>query len=126
MFRAAYRSPSGAPNCICCLWFIYPCGVRSLYRLGGNCPLSAWTTADHHMGYITRGCKYSSELLLMSGMPLETCRAFNKFWNDKFYYKVVSCWLFLLIHIRNCQFTGAQPLVNTIRPLVTKSGKYVE
>ena len=23
---------------------------------------------------------------------------FNKFWNNKFYYKVASCWLFLLIH----------------------------
>jgi hypothetical protein len=23
----------------------------------------------------------------------------NKFWNNKFYYKVASCWLFLLIHI---------------------------
>jgi len=35
---------------------------------------------------------------MMSGMPLETCRAFNKFWNNKFYYKVASCWLFTLIH----------------------------
>jgi len=35
MFRAAYRSSSGAPNCICSLWFIYPCGDR---------PLSSWTT----------------------------------------------------------------------------------
>jgi len=34
---------------------------------------------------------------MMSGMPLETCLAFNKFWNNKFYYKVASCWLFLLI-----------------------------
>jgi hypothetical protein len=34
---------------------------------------------------------------MMSGMPLETFRAFNKFWN-KFYYKVASCWLYLLIH----------------------------
>jgi len=34
----------------------------------------------------------------MSSMPLETCWAFNKFWNNKFYYKVASCWLFLLIH----------------------------
>ena len=33
MFRAAYRLSSGAPNCICSLWFIYPCGDRS--RLGG-------------------------------------------------------------------------------------------
>jgi len=33
MFRAAYRSSSGAPNCICILWFIYPCGDRPLSRL---------------------------------------------------------------------------------------------
>ena len=36
MFRAAYRSASGAPNCICSLWFIYACGDRPLSRLGGN------------------------------------------------------------------------------------------
>jgi hypothetical protein len=40
----------------------------------------------------------SLELLMMSGMPLETCWAFNKFWNNKFYYKVASYWLFILIH----------------------------
>jgi hypothetical protein len=33
MFRAAYRSSSGAPNCIYSLWFIHPCGVRPLSRL---------------------------------------------------------------------------------------------
>ena len=32
----------------------------------------------------------------MSGMPLETCWAFNERWNNKFCYKVASCWLFLL------------------------------
>jgi len=32
----------------------------------------------------------------MSGMPLETCWASNERWNNKFYYKVASCWLFLL------------------------------
>jgi len=35
---------------------------------------------------------------MMSGMPLETCLAFNERWNNKFYYKVASCSLFLLIH----------------------------
>ena len=35
MFRAAYRSASGAPNCTCSLWFIYTCGARPLSRLGG-------------------------------------------------------------------------------------------
>jgi len=76
MFRAAHRSSSGALNCICNLWFIYPCGDRPLSRLSG-------TTAAHHMGIQTRGCKYSLELLMMSGVPLETCWAFNKF-----YYKL--------------------------------------
>ena len=60
MFRAAYRSSSGAPNCICFLWFICPCGDRPLSRLGGN--WVPWTTAGHHMGIYTRGCKYSLEL----------------------------------------------------------------
>jgi hypothetical protein len=35
-FRAAYRSPWGAPNCICSLLFIHPCGDRPLSRLDGN------------------------------------------------------------------------------------------
>jgi len=38
------------------------------------------------------------QLLMMSGMPLETCWAFNERWINKFYYKVASCWLFLLSH----------------------------
>jgi len=41
---------------------------------------------------------------MMSGMPLETCWAFNKLWNNKFYYKVASCWLFLLIKLKVCLF----------------------
>jgi len=36
MFRAAYCSSSGAPNCICSLWFTYPCGDWPLSRLGRN------------------------------------------------------------------------------------------
>ena len=34
----------------------------------------------------------------MSGMLLKTCWAFNERWNNKFYYKVTYCWLFLLSH----------------------------
>ena len=30
MFRAAHRSSSEALNCICSLWFIYPCGDQPL------------------------------------------------------------------------------------------------
>ena len=44
MFRAAHRLSSGALNCICILWFIYPCGDRPLPRLSGNL-----ATAGHHM-----------------------------------------------------------------------------
>jgi len=33
MFRAAYRSSSGALNCICSLWFTYACGDWSLSSL---------------------------------------------------------------------------------------------
>jgi hypothetical protein len=36
MFRVAHRSSSGALNCICSLWFIYPCGDRPLSRLSGK------------------------------------------------------------------------------------------
>jgi len=43
--------------------------------------------------------KIQLELLMMSGIPLETCRAFNERWNNKFCYKVASCWLFLLKQI---------------------------
>jgi len=34
MFRAAYRSSSGAPNCICSLWFIYPKHVEPSINFG--------------------------------------------------------------------------------------------
>jgi len=34
---------------------------------------SALTTASRHMGIYTRGCKYSLELLMISGVPLQTC-----------------------------------------------------
>jgi len=31
----------------------------------------------------------------MSGVSLETCWAIKKHWNNKFYYTVASCWLFI-------------------------------
>jgi len=46
MFRAAYRSSSGTPNCICSLWFIHTCGDRPLSSLSG---FSDLTTAGHHI-----------------------------------------------------------------------------
>jgi len=35
------------------------------------------------------------QLLMMGGVSPETCWAFKKHWNNKFYYTVASCWLFL-------------------------------
>ena len=46
--------------------------------------------------YVNQRLQIQLELLMMSGMPLETCWAFNERWNNKFYCKVASCWLFLL------------------------------
>ena len=44
---------------------------------------------------ITRGCIYSFDLLMMGGVSPETCWAIKKYWNNKFYYTVASCWFFL-------------------------------
>ena len=95
MFRAAHRSSSGALNCICSLWFICPYGDRPLPRLSRySSAHSALVTAGHRMGIQTRGCRYGLELLMMSGVPLETCWAFKKPWNNKFYCNAASCWYF--------------------------------
>jgi len=48
--------------------------------------------------YVNHRLQIQLELLLMSGMPLETYWAFNERWNNKFRYQVASCWLFLLSH----------------------------
>ena len=48
--------------------------------------------------YVNQRLQIQLELLMMSDMPLETCGAFNKLWNNMYYYKVASCWLFLLSH----------------------------
>jgi len=50
--------------------------------------------------YVNQRLQIQLEPLMMSGMPLETCLAFNERWNNKFYYKVAPCWLFLLSHTR--------------------------
>jgi len=46
--------------------------------------------------YVNQRLQIQLGLLMMSGMPLETCSAVNERWNYKFCYKVASCWLFLL------------------------------
>ena len=46
--------------------------------------------------YVNQRLQIQLELLMTSGVPLETCSAINERWNNKFCYKVASCWLFLL------------------------------
>jgi len=68
MFRAAYRSSSGAPNCNCSLWFIYCNKVKDFVYIRNLLP---------YCSILTRGCNYSLKPLMMSGIPLETWWAFN-------------------------------------------------
>jgi len=42
MFRAAHCSSSGALNCVCSLWFIYPCGDRPLPRQPWQRQVTTW------------------------------------------------------------------------------------
>jgi hypothetical protein len=60
MFRAAYRSSSGA--------------------------LTVYAASGLHTHVVT-------------GRSQVFVGAFNERWNNKFYYKVASCWLFLLRHL---------------------------
>jgi hypothetical protein len=55
-----------------------------------------WWPAVVKSEYVNQRLQIHLELLMMSGVPLETCWAFNERWNNKFCYKVASCWLFLL------------------------------
>jgi hypothetical protein len=45
-------------------------------------------------------------------MSLETCWAFNERWNNKFYYRVASCWLFLLSYKYGTADTLTQEIFN--------------
>ena len=58
--------------------------------------LSDYGPSPH--AYVNQRLQIQLEHLTMSGIPLEICLAFNERWNNKFCYKVVSCWLFLLNH----------------------------
>ena len=90
MFLVAYRSSSGA------LTVFAASGLHTHVVTGRS---QVWVGLRP---VTTCVCKPEAadklELLMMSGMPLETCWAFNERWNNKFHYKVASCWLFLLSH----------------------------
>ena len=98
MFRAVHRSSSRA------LTVFAACGLhthvvtgRSQVWVGIEFPLRLDYGRSSH-AYVKQRLQIQLELLMMSGMPLETFWAVNERWNNKFCYKVASCWLFLLSH----------------------------
>jgi len=99
MFRAAYRSSSGALT-------VFAASGLHTHLVTGRSQVWVWTEQltlrlDYGRSphaYVNQRLQIQLELLMMSGMPLETCWAVNERWNDKFCYKVASCWLFLLSH----------------------------
>jgi len=110
MFRAAYHSSSGALTEFAAsglhthvvtgrsqVWV----GTGSQWWLAvvkSEWELVPSSHSDLTTTYVNQSLQIQLELLMMSGMPLETCWAVNEWWNNKFCYKVASCWLFLLSH----------------------------
>ena len=98
MFRAAYRSSSGALTVFAASGiYTYVVTGRSQVWVGTEFPLRL-DYGRSPRAYVNQRLKIQLELLMMSGMLLETCSAVNEQWNNKFCYKVASCWLFLLSH----------------------------
>jgi len=86
MFREVRRSSSGAPT-------VFAASGLHTYVVTGRSQVD-YGRSPH--AYVNQRLQIQLELLMMSGVPLETCWAFNERWNNKFCYKITSCWLFLL------------------------------
>jgi hypothetical protein len=108
MFRAAYRSSSGALTVyLQALVYIrmwWPAVVKFEWE---QFPLRLDYGRSPHT-YVNQRLQIQLELLVMSGMPLETCWAVDERWNNKFCYKVASCWLFILSRIFWTNFRNVQ------------------
>jgi hypothetical protein len=93
MFRAVHRLSSGA------LTVLATSGLHTHVVTGRTqvCSLRLDYGRSPH-AYVNQRLQIQLELLMMSGVLLETCLAFNERWNNKFCYKVASYWLFLLNH----------------------------
>jgi hypothetical protein len=95
MFRPTHHSSSGAQNCNCSVWFYIrlwlPAAVMAEWEL--QCSHDSCRQPKTYVKLEAAITVF--ELLMMSDVSLETCCAINKYWNNKFYYTVASCWLFL-------------------------------
>ena len=98
MSRAAYHSSSGALTVFAASGlYTHVVTGRSHVWVGTEWPLRLDYGRSPY-AYVNQRLQIQLELLMMSGMPLETCWAFNERLNNKFYYTAASCWLFLLSH----------------------------
>jgi len=99
MFRAAYRSSSGALTVFAAsgLHTHVVTGRSQVWPGTWRFPLRLDYGRSPHAS-VNQRLQIQLELLMMSGMPLETCWAFSERWNSRFCYRVASCWLFLLSH----------------------------
>ena len=121
MFRAAHRSSSGALNCICSLWFIYPCGDQPLPRLSGKWEISHsnLATAGHHMGNMVKPEAATAviELLMMGGKTPETCWAVNKCQDNK----LENCCIWLVIYLNCTMMHGLTNLKQVVTFILLRS-----
>jgi hypothetical protein len=98
MSRAVHRSSSGAVTVFAAsgLHTHVVTGPSQVW-VGTQFPLRLDYGRSPH-AYVNQRLQIQLQLLMMSGVRLETCWAFNAQWNNKFCYKVASCCLFLLNH----------------------------
>jgi len=89
MFRAVYRSSSGA-------LIVFATSGLHTHVVTGRSQVLDYGRSPH--AYVNQRLQIQLELLMMSGIPLKTCCPVNERWNNKFCYKVAPCWLFLLSH----------------------------
>jgi hypothetical protein len=141
MFRAAYRSSSGA------LTVFAASGLHTHVVTGRSQVYVTWLRRSQFplrldygrspQAYVNQRLQIQLELLMISGMPLDTCWAFNERWNNEFYYKVASCWLFLLnlfyvyfcalkVHICLVHYTRIYPLHYILQSLSKHVSLYVK
>jgi hypothetical protein len=83
-------------KCNCSLWFYIhlwlPAAAMAELKLN-HC------TVRQPKTYVKPEAAFTFfELLIMGGVSPETCWAIKKHWNNKFYYTVTSCWVFLIRH----------------------------
>jgi len=87
MFRATHRSSSEALNLYLQPLIYIPMWWPVVPTQPWQWPVTTWV-------YKPEATNTSLELLMKSGVPLETCWAFRKLWNNKFCYIAASCWYF--------------------------------